>query len=62
MIIQNSEYQQYHSDNPQVVGFLIDIGIDPNMTTDNGETALDVALRSNASKDVIDVIVSKGGQ
>ena len=61
MIIQNSEYQPYHSDNPKVVEFLIDIGIDPNMTTDNGETALDVALRSNASKDVIDVIVSKGG-
>ncbi len=62
MTIQNSEYLPYHSDNPQVVELLIDIGIDPNITTSNGETALDIALRSNASKDVIDVIVSKGGQ
>ncbi len=54
--IQGSEFKPYHADNPALAEYLIARGFDINSRTSQGETALDIALRSKASRELVSVL------
>ncbi len=60
--IQNSGYTPYHADNPSIAEYLITKGVDVNSRTTAGETALDIAKKSNASDDMVRMLISRGAK
>ncbi|MDX9801002.1 MAG: ankyrin repeat domain-containing protein [Spirochaetia bacterium] len=60
--IQNSGYIPYHQDNPAIAEYLINRGLDVNSRTGSGESVLDIAKKSNASADLLRLLISKGAK
>ncbi|MCP5514381.1 MAG: ankyrin repeat domain-containing protein [Spirochaetales bacterium] len=60
--IQNSNYTPYHADNPSIAEYLIAKGVEVNSRTGTGESVLDIAKKSNASADMVRMLISKGAK
>ena len=60
--IQGSDYKPYHADNPALADFLINKGAAINARDNSGETPLSIAYKVNASKELISLLISRGGR